>query len=365
MRTRLRRLTFLAGIALAVFGLTTMLHGQTAAQDKGVVVISGWGGNFQDAQRKAIFAPFEKETGIKVIEESNPPTMSRIKAMVESKNTEFDVGEVGPADFQALIKANLLEKLDQSIFDKALLNELDPRVPHPYGMGNVFYSQVIGYSTRKYSAANHPRSWADVWDVKKFPGRRVLFAPTWIMAPIEFALLADGVPADRLYPLDFKRAYESLTKIKPDVIKWATTGSMGPQALVDGEADIASVAHARIVQLKEQGAAVDFEWNQGLSTLDYWAIPKGAKNYKNAMKFIEFAVRAKPVADMCSLMPYGPVNKRSFEYMTPEKIRNSASHPENMKNQVVMNPEWWGQTDASGKTNVQKNLELWNAWILK
>jgi len=201
--------------------------------------------------------------------------------------------------------------------------------------------------------------------VQKFPGKRVLFAGDFIMAPIEIALLADGVPANKLYPLDLKRAYASLSKIKPYVLKWATTGAMAPQALVDGDADIASVAQARIAQLKAQGAPVDFEWNQGLSTIDYWAIPRGAKNFKNAMKFIEFAVSAKPMAELCTLMPYGPVNRDAFTYMSQATIRDSASYPGNMRHQIVMNPAWWGQTDASGKTNLETNTEMWNAWEIK
>jgi putative spermidine/putrescine transport system substrate-binding protein len=57
------------------------------------------GGIFQKAQR--LFAPFEKATGIKVIDVS-PPRAAKIKAMVESKNMEWDIvyaaaGILGPA----------------------------------------------------------------------------------------------------------------------------------------------------------------------------------------------------------------------------------------------------------------------------
>src|SRR5258705_369542 len=45
-----------------------------------------------------------------------------------------------------------------------------------------------------------PQSWADFWDVKKFPGTRSLYnnAPR----TLAFALLADGVAPDKLYPMD-------------------------------------------------------------------------------------------------------------------------------------------------------------------
>lgn len=364
MRIQSQVVWLIAAICLTLLGSLPFGQSEAQGQDKGVVVITSWGGKFQDAQRKAFFEPFEKETGIKVIEATDP-SLSKIKAMVLAKNTEWDVVEVVPSTLLVLVKNNLLEKLDYSVFDKKLLAEIDPRVIHPYGIGTIFYSQVIGYNTRKYTKENHPRSWADVWDVKRFPGPRVLHAGSYVMTPVEYGLLADGVPPDKLYPLDLERAYRTLTKIKPHTVKWATSGTAGPQALVDGEADIASVSHGRIVQLKEEGAPVDFEWNQGLIQFDYWAIPKGAKNYKNAMKFIEFASRAKPLADLCKLLPYGSVNRRSVEYMTQEEARKLASHPDNLSKQIFFNYEWWGETDASGKSNVEKNLEMWNAWITK
>ena len=53
----------------------------------------------------------------------------------------------------------------------------------------------------------------DYWDAKKFPGPRGMYnAPTYIL---EFALIADGVPKDKLYPLDVPRAFKSLDRIKP------------------------------------------------------------------------------------------------------------------------------------------------------
>ena len=35
-------------------------------------------------------------------------------------------------------------------------------------------SHVICYNKKKWPGDHHPKSWADFWDVQKFPGRRVL-----------------------------------------------------------------------------------------------------------------------------------------------------------------------------------------------
>ena len=53
----------------------------------GVVRVCSYGGAFQDAQRKAYFEPFERLSGIKVIEAQGPDP-AKIKAMVDTRNIE-------------------------------------------------------------------------------------------------------------------------------------------------------------------------------------------------------------------------------------------------------------------------------------
>ncbi len=332
--------------------------------EKGEVVVSSYGGTLQDAQRKAFFEPFQKETGIKVVD-TTAPLLPKIKAMVESKNVEWDVVEVEAATLLVLSRQGLLERLDYGSFDKEVLRDIDSRVVHPYGIGTIFFSNVIGYNTRKYTKSNHPRSWAEFWDVKKFPGPRALFAGDFVVTPIEMALMADGVPADKLYPIDLERAYRSLARIKPHVVKWLRSGGEGPQLLVDGQVDLASAANGRFEAVIEKGAPIGYEWNQGILRVDYWAILKGAKNFRNAMRFIEFASRPKPQGELAKLIAYGPANKRAFEYIPAERALRLPSQPQNLSVQVFYNAEWWAEVDASGKSHLEKNIEMWNAWITK
>jgi putative spermidine/putrescine transport system substrate-binding protein len=121
----------------------------------------------------------------------------------------------------------------------------------------------------------------------------------------------------------------------------------------------------RIQQLKEKGASVDFTWNQALAQYDLWSIPKGAKNFDNAMKFIEFATRGDRGAALAKLQPVGPVSKSSFGMLSPERATILPGHPSNADKLVFINSEWWAATDASGKTNVEKNVEMWNRWVLR
>src|SRR5690606_12430420 len=86
--------------------------------------------------------------------------------------------------------------------------------------------QVIGvgmvYNTDVYSD-QQPQSWADFWDVEKFPGKRCM--PAWPRFVMEAALMADGVPKDQIYPIDMDRALKKIAEIKPHVSKWWTTSA--------------------------------------------------------------------------------------------------------------------------------------------
>lgn len=360
MKMRRRDFLLAAGSAAIAAGATRPLR----AQSKGEVVVCSWGGSFMDAQREAFFAPFEKETGIKVVE-TTTPEFAKIRAMVESGNTEWDVVNIVPSDYLALIDLGMLEKIDYTRFDKKILDDVLPTVVFPYGIGNDFYSEAISFSTKAFPGDNHPKNWADVWNVEQFPGPRMLYSAEWVIRPNEGAVMADGVEPSKVYPLDLEYSYRSLDKIKPHVVKWATTPAMPIQALVDGEAVIVQAPVNRVQQAKEKGAPVDFVWDQALTQYDLWSIPKGAKNYDNAVKFIEFSSRADRGAALAMIQPLGPVSKSSFDLLPPERAQILPAHPSNVDKLVFINSEWWAEKDASGKTNIERNVEMWQQWVLQ
>ncbi|MQU74699.1 extracellular solute-binding protein, partial [Sinorhizobium medicae] len=163
------------------------------------LVFSSWGGTTQDAQKAAWADKFTEKTGINVLQDG-PTDYGKMKAMVEANAVTWDVVDV-EGDYAAQAgKKGLLEKLDFSVIDKS---KLDPRFVTDYSVGSFYYSFVIGCNKDVVDAC--PKTWADLFDTEKFPGKRAFYK--W-SAPgvIEAALLADGVPADKLYPLDLDRA---------------------------------------------------------------------------------------------------------------------------------------------------------------
>jgi len=349
MRRQAKTLTLLAGVALlglATVGLLLAPEG-AVGQDKGKVVVQICGGDWADANFEAYVAPFEKETGIKVVAVRDWMSIAKLKLMVESKKVELDVADIPRLHYLSAVKANYLEKIDYSIYNKTELSKIDDLSKQAYGVGAAYFSYVMAF------------------DNEKFPGPRTLRAGVYGTGAYEEALLADGVPMDKLYPMDVDRAFKSLDKIRPSVTTWWKEGAEGQQLFADKVVTIGDVFNGRIGNLQKKGMPLDIEWNQGKLQLDYWVIPKGAPNQQNAQKFIEFATRAKRQGAFSELIPYGPTNVAAFEYIKPDTAKQLPTYPANLKKQFHRNEDWYAETGPGGKSNLELIIERWNRWTVQ
>src|SRR5436190_14398752 len=98
----------------SVIAVAACLAGTAQAADDNIVVFAGWGGNWQKAERTFFFDPFEKASGIKVIDVPDV-NLAKIKAMVDAKNVEWDVVQaIGMWVPQKISSGELWEALDYS-----------------------------------------------------------------------------------------------------------------------------------------------------------------------------------------------------------------------------------------------------------
>ncbi|WP_082377903.1 extracellular solute-binding protein [Pseudomonas sp. RIT-PI-q] len=87
-----------------------------------------------------------------------------------------------------------------------------------------------------------PSSWADFWDLEKFPGKRALRKSP--VHTLQIALMADGVPKDKVYallktPQGVDRAFAKLDKVKSS-IQWRESGAQPQQWLAAGDVVLTS-----------------------------------------------------------------------------------------------------------------------------
>lgn len=356
-----RALLLFYTVGATVLGMTE----PAAAQNKGQVVIANYGGSWADVLREAVAKPFERETGIKVVIESSGPTLAKIRAMVTAGNTEWDLVDLHEGELEQLGGEGILQRIDYSGMNRSVLADFPKEAIQPFGVGSLRHARVLAFNTKRFSQSNAPKSWADVWDVKKYPGPRGFTAGSVNIPPMEFALLADGVAPEKLYPLDFKRGYAALTRLKPDVVKWATTPAMEVESLISGEAVMTPAWQGRVQVAKDEGAPVDYTWNQAMTIDYYYSILKGSKNEKNALKFIEFASRPEIQAAVAKRFVGGPLNKKAFDFIPVERAKLLPTFPENSAKTISRNSAWWGKVDSTGKSNQEINRVMWNKWALQ
>src|SRR5262249_48761457 len=143
-------------------------------------------------------------------------------------------------------------------------------------LGFTAYSTVLAYNKEKYKD-NPPKTWADFFDTKKFPGTRAVsgYGPD---VNIEIALMADGVEKDKLYPADVDRAFKKLQELKPDIAVIWQSGAQQAQLAQNQEVDMEAVWVSRIDAAIKEGAPFAYTYNQGVVDVECLVIPKGSKH---------------------------------------------------------------------------------------
>lgn len=354
----------LKGLGLAMIATVSMPAIRPSKAKSQSIVVSAGGGAYEEALKKTIIEPFTQKTGIEVLYQPQV-TEASIKAQVSSGRVTVDAVQLAGTVFRPDAE-QLLEEIDYNAFDQATLNGLFPGTKLNRGVAAVFFSTNLAFSTAEWpDGKRRPTSWVEFWDTKAFPGpRTMMYCGSGQSATLAFALLAAGVPMDKVYPIDFDKAFASLGRIKPHVVKWWTVGAEPGQLLVDRQVSLASAWNGRIYALQQGGAKVGLEWNQGEITPNHWLVPRGTKNREAAMKFIAYASTAEAQGRFQSLMFYGPSNEQAFDFIKPEIARALPTSPENRKKQFWRDDKWLQSLAANGKTNNEIMIQRWTNWVV-
>src|SRR6266436_2103853 len=168
---RRRRFLQKAGAAAAAAALGPLIiTDRTTAQTR-TLYVNSWGGSFTAAQEAAYFKPFTALTGIQ-IRTVTPVSYARIKAQVQAGRYEFDMTSVNSMQWLRASREGLAEPIDWSVVNKDWIPP-NAIVADGFGIAQNILGTALCYRTDRYPGGG-PRSWADFWDVKTFPGGRSL-----------------------------------------------------------------------------------------------------------------------------------------------------------------------------------------------
>lgn len=158
------------GMTAAVVGLV-LATGAAPAHADGELTITSFGGAYQEAQRKALFAPFAKDQNVKLLEDEWGGQMAKLRTMVQSGKVTWDVLLISDGQLPLACDEGLVERIDPALFGGK--EHYTKGWTHDCGIGAIVASIVIGYNENKFPGEK-PSTLKDFWDVKKFPGPRAM-----------------------------------------------------------------------------------------------------------------------------------------------------------------------------------------------
>ncbi|MBR1221525.1 ABC transporter substrate-binding protein [Bradyrhizobium sp. U87765 SZCCT0131] len=329
---------FLQLLSALGIGTGTLGFVASASAQQKELVVANWGGDALAVHRDVLAAEFAKRyPGSRVAFDTTGPTPGKIKAMVESGNIAWDVADRNLLSALELGRQGLLEKVDESIVD---INAVPSQFRTEWGVGSYLFSYVIAYDTARFGAAP-PRTWKDFWDTQNFKGKRAL--RNNVEGILESALLADGVARDKLYPLDVARGLEKVRAIKKDTIFY-NNASDAQQLLRSGEVSAGSLWSTRAQGVKEDTKGrVDYHFNEGILLIAAWNVLKGAKNSKDAWRWVALSQDPALQVVLLARLGWGPVNPAANKLVPAELQGQNPGSPENVARQIAVDAEWYAR----------------------
>lgn len=321
--------------------LATLIATPQLAVARDLTVVS-WGGIFQDAQRKVYFAPFAAETGTALAEDSWDGGVGALRAKAESGDANtWDVIQVEGDELQIGCEEGMLE-----VLDPAKLGGIEKYLPgtaSDCGIPANVYSMVMAYDADKITG-DGPKTWADFWDVEKFPGKRAMRQGPKMN--LEFALLADGVAKEEVYallstPEGVDRAFAKLDELKPHIVWW-TSGNQPMQLLSSGEVAMTTTYHTRVrgANLGE-GKNFKLSYDGAMFLIDSWVVMKGSPNLDDAYKLLDYLSRVDAQVKWPDELGGGVGVTEAQAKLDPAVAASLPSAPENMAMQLPMGVDFW------------------------
>jgi len=353
-------------IALAMVAFTA---GTTLAKTE--LVIVSWGGAYTASQQKAYHDPYMKlHPDIQIINDDSAGSgAAKLRAQIEAGNVTWDLLDALAADAIALCDEGLVEEINPDTMlapapdGTPASKDFGDLLISPCFVPEIVYSTTFGYRKDKFKTP--PTTIADVFDLKKFPGKRALEKKP--VGNLEWALIADGVDVAKVYdvlgtPEGVDRAFKKLGTIKDSVIWWSK-GAQPPQLLADGEVTIASAYNGRLFNaIAKEKQPIAMLWDYQLFDLDGWVVPKAAPHKKEILEYLKFATDTQRLADQAKYISYGPARKSSAPLVGKhaelgiDMKPHMPTAPANSKHVIVKNHLWWADHEV-------ELTERFNAWL--
>ena len=275
----------------------------------------------------SVIEKFEKETGIKVnvsTYSSNEDMLAKVKS--ESEGT-YDI--VQPSDYmvEQMASQGMLEELKTDEL-KNLSNIGESYLNPSYDPGNKYsvpyQGGVAGIAVNTSKVKKDITSYDDLFDSSL---KNSIVALDDYRAVIGMTARSMCYSMNETDPAVLSKIQDKLLTLKNNVKLYDSDSPKS--ALISGDCTVGYVWSAEIALAMEENPDIKvvYPTEGAYLFMDNWAIPKGAKNYDNAVKFIDFMLDAENAQMVLEEFPYLSPNTKAVEAMGEDYSKNEAKNP--------------------------------------
>ena len=300
--------------------------------------------NWSDYVGETTLADFQKATGIKALYDvfdSNETLEGKLLA----GRSGYDIVVPSNHFLGKQIKAGAFQKLDKTLLpnysnlDPALMKRLEKNDPgNQYAVPYLWGTNGIGYNVEKVKAVlgtDTIDSWAVLFEpenIKKLSKCGVAFldsADEMLPAVLNYM----GRDPNSTNPKDYADAEKKLLAIRPYVTYFHSSKYISD--LANGDICVAAGFSGDVFQAKsraeEAGKGVEIAYaipkEGGNLWFDMLAIPKDAKNVKEAHAFINYLLKPEVIAQVSDYVGYANPNPKAGELMDQSVRTDAAVYP--------------------------------------
>lgn len=335
---------------VAAAAILVLSSGLASARDLTVVA--------RTAARSAIeqvFAnPFTAATAKPVKLDGWDGGQDALRTNAKATDSGWDLVMVDGEELATGCSEGVFEKLDWAAIGGK--DHYLPQAVSDCGVGAVLSSLVLAWDRDKLPGSP---TWADFWDVAKYPGKRGLHRG--VRGNLEFALVADGVSPGDVYKVlatadGVDRAFRKLDQLKPYIVWWQD-GAAAARILASGDVLMTS-AFAAPVTTVSRTAHHNFgiQWAASLYDVESWAIVKNSPNIRLATQFLYFSGTPAIEARLVALFGEGGLAKGANDGLPPELMQASPTAPANLTAAVRTDNAFWHD-------NLAKLSQRFDAWL--
>ena len=344
-RGEVSRRGLMAGLAAlgVAAGLTP---DQAAAQGRQLVMVN-WGGIANQGFGRFYGDPFAAANpGVRVVQDSTGASAGRIRSMVESGRVTWDICDSSATTAFLLGGMNMLNRVDYSVVKRE--DVIGPTFALDHGAAPYSFSSVLVYDSQRFPTP--PTSWADFWDLRRFPGTRLLRRDA--AAVLDAAQMALGKDPANLYPLDVRATIAKVREIRRNCVFW-NSGSESEQFIRTGEAVMGQIWHTRAKVLEEESRGrFKFIWNQGILQPGIFVSPRGNPGGELVQRlWASMLGNAEQQVGLLEFLGNGPTNPRAAALVPEALKRFNPTDPANARVQVAQDGRWWGANYAQANAD--------------